>query len=516
MTRISSIRIVLIIIFLLSSSYSTIKAQDTTRIFEKKINIERENIPVYQALFEISNKINQNFSYNSSILDGEKIISLKYENTPLGTILDSIINDSTVQYESMGQHIILYKDKLPDKTSLSQQNRKTKQQISIKGKIFGKTDKKPLPYCNVGLEGKAIGTVSNVEGEFILKVPAESYQDTIVISYIGYKNKYIPVQKLIKEEEKILLEKMSYSIQEVIIRWLNPYKIITEAMSRIDENYYLKPVHITSFYRETIMRDNDYTSFSEAIMQIHKAYNQFFQGDQIKVLKSRKNIKLDDDDKVFMKLKSGLEAILLLDIIHQDINFLSPGQFQNYIYEYKGITHFDDQEVYEIKFSPHLESNQPLYTGTIYINVKSLAIIGADFFLDEDNLKKISNSLIIKKKLNINVKPKEAKYTVNYRKFGNKYFLNQIRGDLTFKVRKKNELLGKNYEVSFEMISSDIDTTQVEKFDNTEVTKPHKVFIEEINDYDPSFWGDYNYILPEEPLKETMEKMSPQLKMLQE
>ncbi|MFO8235932.1 MAG: carboxypeptidase-like regulatory domain-containing protein [Bacteroidales bacterium] len=504
-------------ILLLSLLFLRVNGQDTTSIFDEKIDIERENIPVYQALFEISNKIDRNFSYNSDIVDGEKIISLDYKNKPLREILDSVINDSTVKYEMLKQHIILYSEQRPfDSSMLEEKTKEEDIKIEIEGQIFDKKNKKPLPYCNIGLKGKSMGTVTNASGDFILKLPAENYNDTIVVSYLGYKNKSIPVEQLSETQEPIYLEKMSYSIQEVIVRWTNPYAIVTEAISRFNQNYYLKPVHITSFYRETIKRENEYTTFSEAIMKVYKAYNQLFERDQFKVLKSRKNIRINEGENVFMKLKSGLEAILMLDIVYKNINFLSPAHLKNYIYEYKGITHFDDHEVYEINFSPQKESTEPLYSGTLYINVRSLAIVAADFYLNDDNLKKISNSLIIKKKWNMKVKPKQAKYTVNYRQFGNKYFLNQIQGNLTFRVRKKNEFLGKNYKVSFEMISSDIDTSNIRRFDNSEITKPQKVFIEEINDYDPEFWGQYNYILPDEPLKETMKKMNSQIKMLDE
>jgi hypothetical protein len=124
--------------------------------------------------------------------------------------------------------------------------------------------------------------------------------------------------------------------------------------------------------------------------------------------------------------------------------------------------------------------------------------------------------LIIKKKWDLKVKPKQAKYTVNYRQLNGKFFLNHIRGELIFKVRKKNELLGENYTVSFEMITSEIDTSNVQNFDYREITKPQKIFVEEIKGYDPSFWGQYNYILPDEPITKTLDKMNAQIKMLQE
>ena len=97
-----------------------------------------------------------------------------------------------------------------------------------------------------------------------------------------------------------------------------------------------------------------------------------------------------------------------------------------------------DEKLYSIQevieFSPDKEAEIPLYTGKLYLDAKTLALVSAEFHLNRENLKKVSESLIIKKKWNIHVRPREVSYFVNYRRIRNKYFLNQIRGELSFKV----------------------------------------------------------------------------------
>jgi hypothetical protein len=494
-----------------------VNAQDSTSLFDKRISISLKSIPVYRALFEISEKIEYNFSYNSDILDGERRTSLSFQQERLGTILDTVLQDTTLRYDKYNNHIIIYrKDKRPTGARLSLLNRlKGDTLIKIEGRILDKAENEPLAYCNIGLIKKAKGTISNINGEFLLKLNASAMDDSVIFTYLGYENKIIPVEQLINQQN-VYLEKKSYSIQEVIVKWSDPYSVVMEATSRIKENYFRDPIKLTSFYRESVKREDEYTSISEAVMQIYKAYSKVFKSDQIKILKSRKNVNYSKQDNVLLKLKSGLEAISFLDIIDQNFSFLNPIQLKNYKFEFKGITYFNNQDTYEISFKPSKNVDYPLYTGTIYIDVKSLAIVSAEFYLDDTNLNKISNSLIIKKKWDLKVKPKQAKYTVNYRQLGRKYYLNHIRGDLVFKVRKKNEFIAEDYEVSFEMITSDVDTSEVSNFEYSEITKPHKIFIEEIEGYDPEFWGQYNYILPEEPIRRTLNKMNAQIKMLQD
>jgi len=156
-----------------------------------------------------------------------------------------------------------------------------------------------------------------------------------------------------------------------------------------------------------------------------------------------------------------------------------------------------------------------LYHGKLFIDVNSLAIVAAEFSLDKSNLKKIASSLIIKKKWGLNVKPKEVKYFVSYKKSSmNKYYVNHIRGDLTFRVRKKEKFFGKNFQVSFEMATSNIKTNNVKPFSRQSVARAHKIFIEQIEGYDANFWEDYNIIKPDEPVKETLNNIKSKIQKL--
>ena len=48
--------------------------------------------------------------------------------------------------------------------------------------------KKPVVFANVYLLNSSIGTVTNSDGEFILKVPASETDKTVGVSFIGYHN----------------------------------------------------------------------------------------------------------------------------------------------------------------------------------------------------------------------------------------------------------------------------------------------------------------------------------------
>lgn len=89
----------------------------------------------------------------------------------------------------------------------------------IMGVVVNKENDEPLPYVNIGILNKEIGTVTDTNGKFILNLKEEFVNDTIRISSIGYN----PVEFLVKNMTKkrqpisIKLEEQISELGEVVI-----------------------------------------------------------------------------------------------------------------------------------------------------------------------------------------------------------------------------------------------------------------------------------------------------------
>ncbi|MDQ8003759.1 MAG: carboxypeptidase-like regulatory domain-containing protein [Pedobacter sp.] len=64
-------------------------------------------------------------------------------------------------------------------------------QIKIEGKIIDATTKQPIPYVNLESFKYKTGTQSNQDGVFVFELPQGKISDTLKISCVGYKAKYI-------------------------------------------------------------------------------------------------------------------------------------------------------------------------------------------------------------------------------------------------------------------------------------------------------------------------------------
>ncbi|WP_299436525.1 carboxypeptidase-like regulatory domain-containing protein [uncultured Maribacter sp.] len=87
------------------------------------------------------------------------------------------------------------------------------------GLILDKRTNEPLPYVNIGILNREIGTVSNSNGKFSLELKEEYNKDTIRISSIGFKPVEVLIRKIIQRKEPVVykLEEDLSELNEVVI-----------------------------------------------------------------------------------------------------------------------------------------------------------------------------------------------------------------------------------------------------------------------------------------------------------
>ena len=502
-------RIIIFMFFV--SGISLAYSQDS--IFDYRLSISLNNYSVYDVLRVIENEIGYNFSYNSSLLDANRIISVNFRDRPLREALDDIIDNKTLKYRLIGNNIVIYEpgsniEKLPEKIlpeSISV--------LNIEGKIIDKNTQKPVEYANISLVGKSIGTVSNPDGEFIMKISPAFIYDSIGVSCIGYELFKEQVINLISKNNVIYLVPDFIPIQEVIIRKIDPLSLLISAIEKIPDNYSNKPSILTSFYRESVKEYKRYVIVSEAVLQTYKSpYTAPDEKEQIKIIKARTSRDINRSDTVILKLKAGLGTTLLLDIVKHPEYFFSADNFEYYSYRMADVMIDNEKEAYVIKFDHKENNNYPPFTGRIYLDLNSLAVKAVDFSLKQNKIEKASDFLVIKKPRYFNVKPIKAEYSVKFKEVNNKYYLNFIRCETEFKIRKKKQLFGTVFNTEIELVVTDIDTLDVKRFKPNEVAKTMNIFTDQVIEYNDSYWEGYNYIKPDEPLEEAIRKMSSEVK----
>ena len=58
-----------------------------------------------------------------------------------------------------------------------------------------------IPYVNIGISEKAVGTVSTEHGKFDLAIPVDYSRDSLTISSVGFEASVIAIDSLVKSNK---------------------------------------------------------------------------------------------------------------------------------------------------------------------------------------------------------------------------------------------------------------------------------------------------------------------------
>lgn len=371
-----------------------------------------------------------------------------------------------------------------------------------------KTNEKII-YATISVPGTGIGTVSNSEGEFILKVSKASNIDVFEVSHLSYATRQFKISESLGKEKTFFLEPQAIMLKEISIIPNDARGVVEIALKNIKKNYSDVPNMMTGFYRETIRQRRDYLAISEAVVDIYKAPYPSMQNDQVKIYKGRKGTNVKKADTLMVQLQGGPNVSMLLDIVKNTDLSIALDNLDNYQFEFASMVNIDNKNNWVISFSPNVIKEEPLYYGKLYISQDNMAITRAEFSLDLKDVDKASRVFVQKKPMGLIFLPTSTSYLVTYKEQKGKYYLNYVRVDLKFRCDWKKRLFKNYYTVMSEVAITDRHEDNIIKFANQDLFKSNMVFAEKVQNFaDPDFWGEQNIIEPEESIEIAIKKLS--------
>ncbi|MFN8242380.1 MAG: carboxypeptidase-like regulatory domain-containing protein [Bacteroidales bacterium] len=400
----------------------------------------------------------------------------------------------------------------------SRDKKKNDQQnvLVIKGKVVDKETLAPLVFASVSVKESNVATVTNIDGEFLIKISDPQNYKNLEVSFLGYKNKLIPLSEMRNNGYKniITLETAPIPIKEIIIKPMMPDEIMQRTVSAIGKNYANVPNLMTAFYRETIRKNRTYVSIGEALVEIFKApYSNDLRFDGTRIYKGRKNTDIEKVDTVLFKLQGGPVTSLELDMAKNPEAILTYDAMKYYDYKLSGVIEIDGKPHYVIEFQQKPGVEIPLFIGKFYINTSNYALSAAEFGFNLTNKDEAASLFIKKKPLGMEVTPELASYMVKYREQDGKYYFSYSRAEVKFKVNWKRKLFNTTYTTMSEMAVTDRTEEEVIKFAGKEKLRGNDIFIEEVAAFaDPDFWGEYNVIEPDQSIESAIRRIARKVK----
>ncbi len=276
------------------------------------------------------------------------------------------------------------------------------QTFSISGKITDKETGSSLAYANVRVLNSSLGTASNLEGEYEIKLSAGKYK--LITSYIGYKTDTISVdlKSDIKEENFNLLPTDIILPEIVVLPGENPaLKIIRKAIERKKEREKkITSYEFDAYTKGVVKTTNEITTGSHSI-NLNPGGSDTLKIAGIVENESKGYFQKPDNYKEVITARkqtanfpSTLNVLtggrVMQNFYNDEISFLGiylPGPLADnslsYYYFYiEGTVAMDDKTVYKIHMSPDNKSN-PGFTGSIYILDKTFDLIKVNLTLNK-------------------------------------------------------------------------------------------------------------------------------------
>lgn len=387
---------------------------------------------------------------------------------------------------------------------------------TYRGRVIDTETNQPLIFATVTVHETNIATVTNIEGEFVIKVPNEDKKKGLEFSYIGYNPKLVPFSEMRENGYRniISLEPARISLQEITVTPISPREIVEKAIAAFSTNYTNVPNLMTGFYRETIRKGRNYVAIGEAVVEIFKApYRSDLRLDAIRIYRGRKGTDVTRMDTVLFKLQGGPVTALHLDLVKYPEIILTRESIQYYDYVLSNIIMIDDRLHYVVDFAQKPEYDIPLFYGKFFIDAKNYAVKEVEFSLNVSNVEQAQALFIRKKPLGMDVTPEAATYRVIYRESEGKYYFAYSRAEVRFNVNWRRRLFNTNYTTMSEIAVTDRTTEEVIKFAGRERVRATDVFSDKVSSFsDPDFWGDYNVIEPDQSIESAIRRLSRRLR----
>ncbi|MBI9055144.1 MAG: carboxypeptidase-like regulatory domain-containing protein [Bacteroidales bacterium] len=384
------------------------------------------------------------------------------------------------------------------------------QNITLTGHVLKNSTKTPVMYANVSIKGYPVGVSTNEIGEFSFHIPHNYYNDTLLVSAIGYSTYECAIGELNNNDSLIIqLEEQIYELENVVVFPEDQLKgIIRNVTKNLKKNCPNHRYMLNGFYRELVLKDNSYTRLIEAAVDVQKPGFNSESGDLVRVNELRKsNSYIDYDWKSILMGKIVGEENYLLGILGKDIvtnkkrSYSTKEVFKNdfiknYDFVLENVSMIDSVRIFEIRFchKKYYEEGRSDFSVMLnhWISVRENNFAVLKYVSKLQIVKEFDKSEIVNFEDNC-----IDKHTVYYKEYEEKYYPYLFESTNLIIAKHANEETGegKQYMKSTLLINNIL--TKRSKYEKVKqkISSPKDLDLyNQEYKYHPEFWEHYNIL----------------------
>ena len=168
-----------------------------------KVTVVADNMSTGKVISEIEKQTDYLFVYNVSEVNLKRNVKVNAQNKSVAEVLNKVFEGTDIYYAMEGKNIMLM-SKAKDGEVAQQANKVTG--------IVKDTNGEPIIGANVTVKGQSIGTITDIDGRFVLDAPKDA---VLQITYIGYVSQEVKVSG--NKELNVVLKEDTETLDEVVV-----------------------------------------------------------------------------------------------------------------------------------------------------------------------------------------------------------------------------------------------------------------------------------------------------------
>ncbi|MDR3058588.1 MAG: TonB-dependent receptor plug domain-containing protein, partial [Prevotella sp.] len=180
----------------------------TITMSAQRVTMNLQQVKLEKVLSTIAEQTGYTFAYSQPVVNIDKIVSIEVTDTELPQVLQKVFSGTNISYEINNKKILLSEKKEGDQDNTPVQQ---SQRITVKG-IAIDANGEPLIGASVSEKGTTNGTMTGIDGDYTLSVPANA---TLVITYVGY----LPQEIALNGQTSVdfTLKEDSQTLDEIVV-----------------------------------------------------------------------------------------------------------------------------------------------------------------------------------------------------------------------------------------------------------------------------------------------------------
>lgn len=145
-----------------------------------KLDLDLKNVTIEKVMNVIRGQSEFSFFFDDDAVNKISDITLNVKDATVEEVMSHCLEGTGFSFRVIDKVIILFRQ--------DQQQRQQVKEFVIKGCVLNQKNE-PLPGVTVRVEGTTVGVASDVDGNFVLRLPVE--KGVLLFTFVGYKDKKV-------------------------------------------------------------------------------------------------------------------------------------------------------------------------------------------------------------------------------------------------------------------------------------------------------------------------------------